>query len=292
MTDELDIRLDGGIGHREADCGADFVITVNADVYREIEEYAGSDTTKELGGVLLGRVVEDDGRHLVLVEGQIAALFTEAFQGSVTFTHESWDYMHTQRETRFPDLKIIGWYHTHPGFGIFLSSYDLFIQQNFFDIAWQVAYVVDPVNRRQGFFRWQGDQIVPCGHRLDPEPPEALPEQAPPPQKRPARARRWPIAAAAAAALILLASWLVWGDNGFWRSGAEQEQAPAPRQAPAAPPPQATQAKYRVKPGDTLTGISLNFYGTAGQADRLAKANGIADPDLIIEGQELAIPGL
>ena len=48
----------------------------------------------------------------------------------------------------------MGWYHTHPNFGIFLSHHDLFIHHNFFSQALQVAYVVDPINQTRGFFHW------------------------------------------------------------------------------------------------------------------------------------------
>jgi proteasome lid subunit RPN8/RPN11 len=49
---------------------------------------------------------------------------------------------------------MVGWYHTHPGFGIFLSGMDLFIHQNFFTQIWHVAYVLDPRARTSGFFCW------------------------------------------------------------------------------------------------------------------------------------------
>ena len=35
-------------------------------------------------------------------------------------------------KAEYPDKKIVGWQHTHPGYGIFLSSYDIFIQENFY----------------------------------------------------------------------------------------------------------------------------------------------------------------
>jgi proteasome lid subunit RPN8/RPN11 len=56
----------------------------------------------------------------------------------------------------YPDESavIVGWYHTHPGFGIFLSGMDQFIHQNFFIQLWHVALVLDPVARRSGFFCW------------------------------------------------------------------------------------------------------------------------------------------
>jgi proteasome lid subunit RPN8/RPN11 len=49
---------------------------------------------------------------------------------------------------------MVGWYHTHPGFGIFLSGMDLFIHQNFFTQLWHVAFVLDPRARTSGFFTW------------------------------------------------------------------------------------------------------------------------------------------
>ncbi|MCA1557569.1 MAG: hypothetical protein LC731_03400, partial [Acidobacteria bacterium] len=50
--------------------------------------------------------------------------------------------------------RIVGWYHTHPRFGIFLSEMDVFIQKNFFSEPWQTAFVLDPVQRTEGFFIW------------------------------------------------------------------------------------------------------------------------------------------
>ena len=34
-------------------------------------------------------------------------------------------------EREHPGLKIVGWYHTHPGFGVEFSEMDLFIQRIF-----------------------------------------------------------------------------------------------------------------------------------------------------------------
>ena len=45
---------------------------------------------------------------------------------------------------------------------------------------------------------------------------------------------------------------------------------------------------YRIKSGDTLSGIAARYHTTVGA---LAKANKIANPNLIIAGKSLAIPG-
>jgi hypothetical protein len=40
----------------------------------------------------------------------------------------------------------VGWYHTHPGFGVEFSEMDLFIQRNFFSGPTQIALVTDPLS--------------------------------------------------------------------------------------------------------------------------------------------------
>ena len=52
--------------------------------------------------------------------------------------------------------------HTHPDFGIFLSEYDKFIQENFFKEDYQVAYVIDPIQNIEGFYFWINDQLQKC----------------------------------------------------------------------------------------------------------------------------------
>jgi nucleoid-associated protein YgaU len=42
--------------------------------------------------------------------------------------------------------------------------------------------------------------------------------------------------------------------------------------------------------GDTLWAIAERFYGDGSQYPKIASANGIANPDLIMVGQQLTIP--
>lgn len=51
-----------------------------------------------------------------------------------------------------------------------------------------------------------------------------------------------------------------------------------------------TQKTYTVVRGDTLSAICKRFYGQGGLYPKLAKANGIANPDLIHPGQVLTLP--
>jgi hypothetical protein len=49
---------------------------------------------------------------------------------------------------------MVGWYHTHPDWGVFLSGMDLFICEHFFNKPLDVALVVDPCRQDRGWFQW------------------------------------------------------------------------------------------------------------------------------------------
>jgi hypothetical protein len=53
---------------------------------------------------------------------------------------------------------MVGWYHTHPSWGVFLSSLDMFICQNFFNRPLDLALVIDPCRQDRGFFQWTGQR--------------------------------------------------------------------------------------------------------------------------------------
>ena len=122
-----------------------------------IERHALSDTSVELGGILLGKECIDPatGTPFVWVTRSLEAKHYANTQASFTYTHDSWEEITRERDRLHPDCDIVGWYHTHPSFGIFLSHHDLFIHQHFFAQPLQVAYVVDPINQSRGFFQWR-----------------------------------------------------------------------------------------------------------------------------------------
>jgi len=130
-----------------------------------VERHALRDTSVELGGILLGRECVDDqtGLPFVWVTEALEAKHYENTQASFTYTHDSWEEISRERDRRHPDLDIVGWYHTHPDFGIFLSSHDLFIHRNFFAQPLQVALVIDPIRQTRGFFRWRDGALEQVG---------------------------------------------------------------------------------------------------------------------------------
>ena len=134
-------------------------VYIRQPVLAALEKYALSDTKNELGSILLGSYSKALGQTSVIISEYIQAKYTDASASTLTFTHETWDYVHKEHAEKWPDLRIVGWQHTHPGYGIFLSNYDMFIQENFFNLPFQVAYVIDPIQNIRGFFGWKDGRV-------------------------------------------------------------------------------------------------------------------------------------
>ncbi len=135
-----------------------FPVFVDLDTMRQLELHAQSNIAVELGGVLLGeRRVDAGGAPFVIVRDALAAEHYEATRGSFKFTHDTWQAITRQREAYPPDLEMVGWYHTHPDWSVFLSSMDLFICDHFFNHPLDLALVIDPIRDDRGWFVWGGE---------------------------------------------------------------------------------------------------------------------------------------
>lgn len=137
-------------------------IYISQAVYKEIHKFTKNKTTNESGGMLVGTIIEEFGKTNIIISGFVEAKFCEATPTTLKFTHGTWEFVHKEIEKKHKGKKIVGWIHTHPDFGIFLSEYDKFIHQNFFSEAYQVAYVVDPIQNIEGFYFWVNGNIEKC----------------------------------------------------------------------------------------------------------------------------------
>jgi proteasome lid subunit RPN8/RPN11 len=130
-------------------------VRISTEVARQIRQHARSNLKNEVCGVLIGDF-EDGATHVcACIAGANAA------QGGahVTFTQDTWEHIYKIKDRDFPDERIVGWYHSHPGFGIFLSDHDTFIHKNFFSAPEQVAWVFDPHSDEEGCFGWHGGHL-------------------------------------------------------------------------------------------------------------------------------------
>lgn len=137
-------------------------IYISQSVYKEIHKFTKNKLINESGGMLIGNVIEEFGKTNIVIQGFIEAKYAEGTPTTLKFTHETWDYVHEKMEEKYDHGQIMGWIHTHPDFGIFLSEYDKFIQENFFKEDYQVAYVVDPIQHVEGFYFWINGRIERC----------------------------------------------------------------------------------------------------------------------------------
>lgn len=135
-------------------------IYIERNALAGIEEHLSSDKNNELGGVLTGYNCKlHSGESFIIIKNYIKAGFTNSSVSRLTFTHQTWEQINNELESKFPDEIILGWYHSHPGHSVFLSDYDIFIQKNFFNLEFMVAYVFDPTITQRGFFFWNNDKI-------------------------------------------------------------------------------------------------------------------------------------
>lgn len=121
-------------------------VAVERAAYADLIAHAKESLEAEVCGVLAGHICEDDRGLFVHVEAVIRGNAANESATHVTFTQATWDAIHLALERDHPKLRIVGWYHTHPGFGVEFSEMDLFIQQNFFSGPTQIALVTDPLS--------------------------------------------------------------------------------------------------------------------------------------------------
>jgi proteasome lid subunit RPN8/RPN11 len=130
-------------------------VAIEGEVLRQIRQHARSNSKTEVCGVLIG---EENGNGLSIT-ARIAGLNAAQAGTYVTFTQDTWEHIYKIKDKEYPEERIVGWYHSHPGFGVFLSDHDTFIHKNFFSSALQVAWVYDPHSDEEGCFGWSGERL-------------------------------------------------------------------------------------------------------------------------------------
>ena len=141
----------------------DMHIFLTESILQEVVSWSKTDLHHELGGVFVGDLYAYRGVSYLEIAGYIKAQHYEHTAASFRFTHDTWSAITREREDRYGDKVVVGWHHTHPGYGIFLSGTDMFSHRSFFNLTWMFALVVDPRAENLGFFQWKKGQVVPCG---------------------------------------------------------------------------------------------------------------------------------
>lgn len=140
---------------------AEFKIECSDEMMEKIEAIAFSETQIEVGGFLIGTYDENGA----VVTDVLPAHHSVGRSTQLTFTHETWNALYA--ELKETNGALVGWFHSHPNFGVFLSEHDQFIQQNFFGADGNITIVVDPIRGRRGWFYSQQGKIKKYGNEED-----------------------------------------------------------------------------------------------------------------------------
>lgn len=142
-------------------------IFMTQQVYLDVNAHAHSDVRREVGGLLVGQVRQTPEDDLyVVVEAHLPARHVNHGPVHLTFTSETLLDALARLEETFPESEIVGWYHSHPGMSLFLSSMDTWLHTHFFPKAWHVALVLEPQTNQAGFFRYEnGERDALHSHR-------------------------------------------------------------------------------------------------------------------------------
>ncbi|MDZ7639613.1 MAG: Mov34/MPN/PAD-1 family protein [Bryobacterales bacterium] len=130
-------------------------VAIAATVVQQMHRHARSQMGAEVCGVLIG----EEAGGTTVIEAAIAGEGAAQGGAHVTFTQDTWEHIYSVKDRDYPEKRIVGWYHSHPGFGIFLSQQDLFIHENFFSSPAQVAWVYDPHSDEEGCFGWVDGKV-------------------------------------------------------------------------------------------------------------------------------------
>lgn len=133
----------------------EFRVYVAEEAFDDATGRGDAHPDREIGGILVGEACRDDSGPYVRVDATIDALHADEQGTELTFTHATWEHIHKEMDSRHAGRKIVGWYHTHPGFGVFLSDRDVFIHRSFFNLPHQIALVYDPKGKDHGVFVWR-----------------------------------------------------------------------------------------------------------------------------------------
>jgi proteasome lid subunit RPN8/RPN11 len=136
------------------------LIFVNERALRLMESHTRSTLKFEVGGLVFGDFYQHGDVPFIYIEAAIPASQAQSGSGSLFFTPQAIIEIEEQRQANYPHLRSVGWYHSHPGFGIFMSPTDTHSHRTVFSNGPFVAFVLDPVARTDGVFAWINSKVA------------------------------------------------------------------------------------------------------------------------------------
>jgi len=157
----------GETGHGR---NAQFQVYFVQGVHQKILDHIYQTPKIESGGVLVGHPFQTPagGMPFVVISGAIPQYSHNRSLVHFTVGPDETAAARQEIEQHYPGQVAVGWYHSHPGHGIFLSSQDMTIVRSIYNASWHVALVIDPLRQKEGIF------VGPAGEQLGPRGDQAL----------------------------------------------------------------------------------------------------------------------
>lgn len=143
---------------------APLLVFIEESCMQAMEAHARGDVLNEQAGIICGHAYMDVTGQLYIVVTSVLEAETSNSPTHFRFHDGSWEKLWS----RIKDgSNLLGWYHSHPGMGVFLSSTDVRTQQLYFPAPWQVAIVLDPVSQETAVFHGAKGERLPRGKLIE-----------------------------------------------------------------------------------------------------------------------------
>lgn len=281
------------------------------EVMLAIDQFSHHHLIGEHGGFLIGRKHElkTAEQYEIIVE-RFVPIPQKSDASRLVINQEHYNSVKRALRTGDGGEEIVGWAHTHPGFGVFLSNFDKEQHERFFPEPWQVAYIID----NQGFQRAVYHLVEDEWKQI--EGYYVLRELAENEMGITSRERSTPWLRVALGFLVVLLL-IIGGSYAYTmvqqmlftpeqveqpvdESEPEPDFAPVvvvqpepvvPVQTSVAPPSTVPRfLEYTVKGGDTLWSIAQDLWGDPSLFSIIVKENNIQNPSSIVVGTVLRVP--
>jgi len=163
-----------------------FYVSISKAALEKLVDHAKSTPNQQVVGVLIGKMSD----QTIIVEEAVSGEI-EAQPGKATLRGESIAKIADDIISKRIAGNVVGWYHSHPGYGVFMSDIDISTQGRLQQFSpYIVALVVDPSTADTGFFTLDpetgnvlplgedfvnvyalGEEAVPAKFKVPPKPP-------------------------------------------------------------------------------------------------------------------------
>lgn len=139
-----------------ADRQQTFQVYAVKGVLEQVMQHVKENIRVECGGILVGHPfqnLDDLDMTFVVVTAAIAQDSSSHSVAHFTVGPKEIEVARDEMQRRYPGWTCVGWYHSHPGHGVFLSGQDMQIVRSIYNVEWHLALVVDPKSEEIAFFR-------------------------------------------------------------------------------------------------------------------------------------------